>query len=75
MLLYLLPTFGVEAVIDGHPFDGTADQTQFLEFTQVLGNRRLCQTQFLHERAVDAGFGAGKVLKDRDAGGMRQGFG
>ena len=70
-----LPLVRIDAIIYRSSLHGSANQTKFLEFPQVLGNGGLGQANDLGEVPRNAGFAGHQMAQNGNSGGMPQGFG
>lgn len=72
--LNLLPAVWIDAVADGGAFYLSLYDADGFEFAQVLGYRRLCKSNFVHDGTGDAGMAGYQILQYGDACRMRQCF-
>ena len=68
------PDFLINTVADACPFDRSLDQSGIFELFQMLGDGRLCKTEFVHKVTADAGVGFNDLLNDGDPGRVGQGL-
>jgi hypothetical protein len=60
--LQLFPPFGVDAVANRSSFDGSLDEADGFEFSEVLADGGLRQADFVHNGACDAAFAGTEIL-------------
>src|SRR5258708_23636624 len=74
LLLILGPGPGINTITYAGAFNGSLDQAGILQFFEMLGDRRLSQTQFFDQLAVNAVICLDQILNDGDSGPVSQGL-